>query len=338
MGNMEFETLLLSDRDIESLITMKDVVEIVDKTFKGFGDGTVVNPAKINLDLGEKASYPQYEASLNAMPAYIGWLDSAGLKWAGGFAGKRREAGLPYIIAMNLLVDPRMGNFKAVMDGAYITSLRTGAQAAVVTKYIHKEKDITIGLYGAGVQGHMQTLAMAELFNIRELKLYDISEEASRKFKEDMKDIVNGEIIICKEPREVADADVVVSFTHSNDGFIKDEWIKEGTLVLPLGSYQEVSDELILNADKIIVDHMEQCFHRGALANLYEEGKISEEKIYSTIGEIVAGKKEIADERREKIIGIAIGTGAMDVAVSTVVYEKALEKNVGTKFKFVENL
>lgn len=67
---------------------------------------------------------------MNAVPAYVGWLDSAGSKWAGGFLGNARF-GLPYISSMILLINLRNGQFRAVMDGALITNMRTGAQTAV---------------------------------------------------------------------------------------------------------------------------------------------------------------------------------------------------------------
>ena len=124
---MNNQTLLLSQQDIISLITMKDVIESVDKTFQGLGDGTVLNPTKVLLNLGETAPWPPYEGYMNAMPAYVGWCDTAGLKWAGGFLGERKKAGLPYITSMILLLDPHLGEFRAVMDGAFITNMRTGA-------------------------------------------------------------------------------------------------------------------------------------------------------------------------------------------------------------------
>ena len=65
------ETVLLSQDDIKKVITMKDVVDIVDKTFKGFGEGTTINPTKVTLDLGETAIYPPYSGYMNAMPAYV---------------------------------------------------------------------------------------------------------------------------------------------------------------------------------------------------------------------------------------------------------------------------
>ncbi len=328
------DTLLLSKTDIVKVITMKDVVEIVDKTFVGFGEGKVINPTKVNIDFGGTVKWPYCNSNMNAMPAYVGWLDSAGIKWAGGFLDNAK-VGLPYICAMILLINPKNGQFKAVMEGGEITNMRTGAQAAVALKYLHKKKSIKIGLYGAGMQGHYQTMAISQLFDIEELKVYDIKREASEKFADDMKDTVTGNIIIADSPEEAANGDAVICVTQSKGKFVKNSWVKPGTILFALGSYQECDNDFILTADKIIVDHIGQCLHRGALKELNEKGKISEKDIYATIGEIAAGKKKGRTSDKERLLCIPIGTGAMDVAVATVVYKRALEKGLGEKFSFV---
>ncbi len=328
------ETVLLSKSDIEQVITEKDVVEIVEKTYKGYGEGKVINPTKVSLDLGETAQWPPYQAYMNAMPAYVGWLDSAGLKWAGGFFSNIKQ-GLPYISAMILLINPRNGQFRVAMEGAHITNMRTGAQSAVALKYLTDKKSIRIGLYGAGMQGHYQTMAISELFNIEELKVYDIKREASEKFARDMKDRVTGNIIIVDSPEEAADGDAVICVTQSKDKFVKNSWVKPGTVVLALGSFQECEDAFILAADKIIVDHIGQTLHRGALKELNAKGEITEKNIYATIGEIVAGKKKGRTSDSERILCVPIGTGALDVAVATVAYQRALEKGLGSKFTFI---
>ncbi|MBN1683176.1 ornithine cyclodeaminase family protein [Candidatus Bathyarchaeota archaeon] len=328
------ETILLSKSDIEKVMTMKDVVEIVDKTYIGFGEGKVINPTKVGLDLGETAAWPPYKGFMNAMPAYVGWLDSAGIKWAGGFLDNYKE-GLPYITGIICLINPRNGQFRAVMDGGEITNMRTGAQAAVMLKYLHNKKSIRIGLYGAGMQGHYQTMAIAQLFDIEELKVYDIKREASEKFVKDMKNIVTGNIFIADSIEEAAEGDAIICVTQSKDKFVKNSWVKPGTILFAMGSYQECDDDFILTADKIIVDHIGQCLHRGALKELNERGKITEKDIYATIGEIAAGKKRGRFTDKERILCIPIGTGAMDIAVATIVYQRAIEKGLGGKFNFI---
>jgi alanine dehydrogenase len=329
------ETALLSQSIVRQVISAKDAVEIVDKTFQDIGNGRTIIPTKVGLDLGEVAAYPPYEGFMNAMPAYVGWLDIAGIKWAGGFLGERKRQGLPYITSMILLIDPQMGCFRGVLDGAYITNIRTGAQTAVALKYLHKNKSIRIGLYGAGMQGHTQIMAIAELFNIEEVRVYDINREACLKYKEDMKDVVKGDIIIVDTPEEAASGEAVISVTQSKEQFVKNEWIKPGTIFFPMGSYQECEDSLILNVDKIIVDHIGQCLHRGALKSLSEAGKIGEQSIYSTIGEIAAGKKRGNISEKDRILCIPIGTGAMDVAIAAVALQRATERKLVTGYAFV---
>lgn len=126
------------------------------------GDGTVVNPSKVNLDLGESAAYPPYHGFMNAMPAYVGFADVAGLKWAGGNLGERKKRNIPYCSSLIMLVNPHINNFISVLDGALITNMRTGAQTAVALKYLFnhgssQRRPIRLGIYGAGMQGHMQT-------------------------------------------------------------------------------------------------------------------------------------------------------------------------------------
>jgi ornithine cyclodeaminase/alanine dehydrogenase len=331
------ETLLLSESDILEVLTMRDVIECCDRTFQGFGQGTTINPTKVTLDLGENAPYPAYEGFMNAMPAYIGWQDTAGMKWVGGFLGERRKRGLSYIVGMILLIDPRLGIFKAALDGSLITNWRTGAQTAVALKYLKQhKKSLKIGLYGAGMQGRTQTMAISEVFDISELKVYDIRKEAALDFAKSMQSYVKGDIIVCESPEQVTvSADAVISVTQAQEPYIKKEWIEPGTIVFPMGSYQECEDQVILDADVIVVDHVGQALHRGALKHLVDNGELSEQDITATIGDLSIGKKRVEDIEGKKVICVPIGTGAMDISVAQFVLDRATEKGLGGKFDFL---
>ncbi|MDR2893582.1 MAG: ornithine cyclodeaminase family protein [Deltaproteobacteria bacterium] len=334
---MSNKTMLLNQNDVMSLVTMKDVVESVDKTFQGLGNGTVINPTKVLLNLGETSPWPPYEGYMNAMPAYVGWCDMAGIKWAGGFFGERKKAGLPYITSMLLLLDPHLGEFRAVMDGAFITNMRTGAQTAVALKYMYqKGKSLRIGLYGAGMQGRTQTMAIAELFEISEMKVYDINRAGAETFAAEMQEYVKGAIEVVTTPEAAADADVCILVTQAQEAFFQYSWFKPGMFLFPMGSYQECSDECILKADKIVVDHPGQALHRGALGKLGEAGKITEQTLFSTIGDLAAGKKQFsAQDADDRVICVPIGTGCMDVGVAYLAWQRAKAKGMGSYFPFV---
>lgn len=326
--------LLLNENEVRSLVTMKDVVEACEKTFLGMGTDKVVNPTKVNLDLGIDGKWPGFNASMNAMPAYVGWQNIAGIKWIGGWY-ENPSRGLPFLSAMILLAEAETGRFLAAMEGKLITDMRTGAQSAVAYKNFSGKKEILMGLYGAGVQGRTQATAFAEVCDIKELRVFDIYPEAAEKFKADMEALLPGKIRICATQKEAAvDCDVVVSVSHGKDKYIKDEWVKQGAAVFPMGSNTEASNELLLRADKIIVDHIGQTLHRGALSDVVSRGLLGEKDIYATIGEVVAGKKKGFENPQQRIVCIPIGTGAMDITTAAVVYKRAKGKGIGTEFAF----
>lgn len=329
-------SLLITQKEIVELISMSEVLDAVEKTFKGMGEGTVFNPTKVHLDLGDGDSGLPYRAGMNSMPAYVGWLETAGIKFIGGWEDNPGK-GLPYISGMMLLVDPRDGKFLSAMDGTLITALRTGAQTAVALKYlISQPENPVIALYGAGAQGRTQAEAIASSFKVKEFRVFDIRKEASNVFAEEMTSKIGVPIRVVDRPEEAVEgAHAVVSVTHARDKFIRNEMIGEGVTVCPLGSFRECADELILSMDKIIVDHVGQTLHRGALKEVSESGRLKEEDLYGTIGEVVAGRKKGRENPRERILCIPIGTGAMDVAVATLVYHKARAKGLGKEFEFI---
>ena len=326
--------ILLTEKDVKDLLTMKDAIEVCEKTFANWGEGKVVCPAKVTLELGEDAEWPPFKNGLNAMPAYIDWMNSAGIKCIGGSLNNPSQ-GLPYIIALILLFSPKTGIFKAIMDGEQITNYRTGAQAAIAAKHLSGKKTIRLGIIGAGAQGRTQLKAFNEVFSISNLAIYDISSDASKRYVEEMSSQVNSPIEIQNNPREVFEkSDVVVSVSHGRDKFIKNDWLRPGQIVLPMGSFTECEDKVFLDGKKVIVDHPEQALHRGSLKSVVDQGKFSHDDLYGTIGEIVAGKKPGRESEEEIIVCIPIGTGAMDVSCATFVYEKALKEGRGSPFDF----
>ena len=325
----------LIDADIvHELLTMKDTVGACEIAFHDWGNGEVVCPTKVTLELGEDAEWPPYKNGLNGMPAYIHSMKSAGIKCVTGSLNNP-SWGLPYIIALISLFDPETGVFRCVMDGEQITNYRTGAQAAVAAKYMVNKKKIKLGISGAGAQGRTQLLAFAEVFEIEEAKVYDISKEALDKYVAEMAPLTKINITPVTEPEAIFDGtDVIVSVTHAKNKFIKNEWFKPGQIIFPMGSFTECEDALLLSADRVFVDSIGQTMHRGALKSVVDTKQFTEDMLSGTIGELVAGKKDGHIKEGERIVCIPIGTGAMDVAVATKVYEKALKLGLGDSYVF----
>jgi len=328
-------TLLINQEQIKSLLDMPAVLKIVERVYRSHGEGKVIMPPKVTLDLGEHDSWPFYKAALNAMPAYLGDVDIAGIKWAGGFQNNFK-IGLPFVSAMILLINPKNGAFIAVMDGAYITAIRTGAASAVCAKILARKDASVLGIIGAGVQGRMHLRAFHQVFKLKEVRIIDITEGAAQRYREEMTAELGLNILPKKSYKDVVEgADIVCTVTIADQPLVRKDWLKKGTLVVSAGSYQELEPEVVLSSDKIVVDSWAQTSHRGELAKLVEAGKIGEKNIHAEIGDILAGKKKGRERDDENILAVPIGIGSLDIACAFEVYRKALEQKIGTQFTFV---
>ncbi len=330
------ETLILTQGDLQGLVTMREVVETVEKVFKGHGQGRVVMPPKMTLDLGETGNWPNYRAGINAMPAYVGALDVAGIKWAGVFQ-QNAEKGLPSVVATIILNDPHTGLVLSVMEGAWITALRTGAATAVGAKYLAQAGADTVAIIGAGTQGRYQLRALASVFTLKEVKVYDIRKEASTSYVEEMSQELDLHIRPQTNLKDaVTGADIVVTCTMTREPFLNGEWLGAGSFVSALGSFEEIYDNVVLQADKIVVDNLAQSQHRGSLAKKFERSVLKVEDVYGELGDIVAATKVGRANDKEKILLEPVGMGSEDIAVASLLYQRAQERGIGLKVDFLE--
>ncbi|UFJ39638.1 ornithine cyclodeaminase family protein [Brevibacillus humidisoli] len=315
------EVLLISQQQVKEVLGMKKMIGIVEQVWRAHGSEQVLMPSKITLDLGEGNDWPPYGGSFNAMPAYIGeQIDISGIKWVCGFEGNRAK-GLPYISGTILLNDPRTGELLAVMDGSYITDYRTGAATGVAVKYLAKQDAKVVGIIGAGIQARTNLTAIAELIPVEKVHIIDINKEVAQQFAADMSRELNVEVVVAERNQDVAEeADILVTVTTANKPLVMKEWVKEGALVISVGSFQELDDQIPLRADKLVVDNWEQNAHRGELVKLVEAGRLTQAHIHAEMPDIVTHKKAGRENDKEIICACLIGMGSTDIGIAHAVY------------------
>lgn len=324
---MNRETVVLSDREVAALLPYQEVIGMVDTVFGEWGNGNVVMPPKVNLDMSRSG----HDSWSNAMPAYLPTKNVGGLKWVGGF-GSNPAQGRPYIMGIVVLTDPETGETLALMDGIYISDWRTGASAAVAAKYLAREGTAKIAMIGAGAQGKTAAVCLHEVFPAAQITVADVSEQRRMAFCAEMQE--KYQFAVSSAPTvesAVSDAEVVVLLTTAREPFLKAEWIPEGCLTLAMGSYQQTEDQLILGSDMIVVDCWGQAEHRGELKPLVETGQISESSIWAELGFIAAGVKPGRTNAKQRIMAVLVGLGAHDVYVAGQVYQRALAAGIGQK-------
>jgi len=323
------EVLILAKREIQELLSIDEALKAVEYAFKLKAGGRVIMPPKLYLNL------PQYQGDFRAMPAYIDGM--AGVKWVSGYPNNSRY-NLPSVMATIILCDPKTGCPLAIMDGTYITTLRTGAAGGVAVKYLARRDSSIIGMVGAGVQARAQLLAISEVLpRIEEVKVFDLRKDTSLKYAEEMGAELNINIRPVGSIEEATEADIVVTTTPSREPIVKRHYIRPGTHINAIGAdakgKQELDADLSASA-KVAVDDIEQASHSGEINVPLSEGLIKVEEIYGTLGEVVAGMKKGRENDEEITIFDSTGLAIQDITCAKLIYQKAGGKET-TRFDFL---
>lgn len=317
--------LILSRREIENLIDMPQVLRIVEQTFIAQAQGRVKMPPKIFIHLDK------YQGDFRAMPAYIEGIEACGIKWV-NVHPENKKYGLPAVMAVIILNEPRTGFPLAIMDGTYITNLRTGATGGMAAKYLANKNSSRIALVGCGNQAQTQLLALYEIFKIDSVAIYDCSPFKATGFIRKMKPL-RLKIKRCLNIKDcISDADIIVTTTPSRKPIIKSEWIEPGVHINAIGADAKGKEELepaILKRSKVVVDDKIQAIHSGEINVPISKRIIKETDIYATLGEVIKGKKKGRTSKNEITIFDSTGLAICDVAVADYVYKEALKKKLG---------
>ena len=313
---MEQKAMIIGEETVRKYLSVEDVIDICEKTWRWYGEGKVVMPNKITTDMTSQGVAGWF----NSMPAYIAPLDTAGLKLVGGYDANK-ALGMPYIKANVILTDPRTGILRALVSGDYINDMRTGAQPAIMAKLLAASTD-TLCIIGTGLMAYYSLLCMSKTLEIKEVRLCDISEEAKDRFIARFPDAPFKFVKCASNEEGCRGADVIITVTNANTDLVEEPWLKEGSLVMTMGSFRETSFDVVRKADKIAVDQVGQSLHRGNVKELAEMGEINENSFDIIVPDVLAGKAVARTDPKHRIYAQIIGTGMLDVACAGLLLQK----------------
>ncbi len=280
-------------------------------------------PAKIGV-------HPHADVFYHAMPAHVPGQMAMGCKWIECYPRNPKDWGLPQTSSILVLNELITGYPMSIMDGAWITAMRTPAVTAVSAEYLCPNAK-TFGMFGCGVQGqgHVRFIVKT-LKNLEKIYIYDSYAPMMDVLIEKVKDEVDVEIIKCDTPKEVVDnCEVLCSatkITKETYDIVKKEWLRPGMTIFPmdLNSFWEASIQR--DADMYIVDSRDE-HELFADMGYFPEGL---PHIVCETGEIVAGLHEGRTNDDQIIVCSNIGISVFDMAVAKLVFDKALANGAGT--------
>lgn len=323
--------LILTKEDIKKVFTMKEAIEADKEALRIYSEGKSVVPLRVNIDI------PKEQGQSLFMPAYVEELDATGIKIVSVFP-KNIELGKPSVPAQMILLDGKTGEVCAIMEGTYLTQLRTGAVQGAATDILAK-KDAKIGvLFGTGGQAATQLEAMVCVRNLAEVRVFDINYERAKEFAETMQEQLveyDTKIIAVDDGNEaVKDADIITAVTTSRRPVFDGTLVKKGAHVNGVGAYtpqmQELDEYIVKNADKVFFDTKEGVLaEAGDFIIPMEKGIVSEGDFNGELGQVILGHVSGRETDEEITLFKTVGVAVLDVVTAYKIYKKALENNVG---------
>ena len=322
--------LLLSREDIKKVFTIKDAIEADKKAFQLVVEGKCDAPLRTNIQA------PKHDGCFLFMPAYVEDMETASLKIINIFP-HNIDNGIPSSPAQVLLIDGKTGIVIAVLDGTYVTQLRTGAAFDVLAK-----KDCRIGaLIGTGGQAATQLEAMIAARKLEEVRVYDLNFERTKDFaarmQEELKDY--GTRIVAVETSDAAidDADLLITVTPSSKPVFDGTKIKKGATISCVGAYQhhmqEMDPAILPRASKIYFDSEDAVLSEsGDILIPLEEGIITKDDFTGDLGNVIKGELVGRENDDEIIVFETVGVATQDLVAAREIYDKAVKAGVGTEW------
>lgn len=321
---------VISRTIVQQSVNMAQAIDVVERAYIQLSQGDTVVPLRLQVPVQKQGGVTLF------MPAYMMDSDSFGAKIVSVFPGNIQQK-LPSIHAIVIVIDSRTGRPEAIMDGTYLTALRTGAASGVATRLLARKTAKVAAILGAGIQGRTQLEAVCAVRPIEKVWVYDIKQEIAEAYVEDLgkqgKRFSAGFFAAQTPAQAVKDADIICAATTSSEPVFEDSDLKPGVHINGIGSYtpemQEVPSKTVIRS-RIFVDSLSASMaEAGDLIIPLKESLISKSHILGEIGQVAAGQLPGRQSEEEPTFFKSVGVAVQDVAVAELILNKARELNLG---------
>lgn len=310
-------TRLITHEQVQSLVTMSDAIECMEAAFREEGEGKTLCPPRINMKAGK--------GWLRVGPVALeksGWMGFKAMNLAPG-------NGLRYQVH---LYEIASGSLLAIMDAQHLTTLRTGATSAVATRRLARSGAAVVALLGSGVEARAQLDAMQADGKVRAARVYSPTAANRERLAADYRTRFGMDIeAVASAEEAVSGADLIVAAVKSTVPVLLGEWLRPGMHVNSVGTarrdQREIDPETFKRSARVVVDTKEGVFGEAGDAVAAREVMTAEAH---ELSELVVGKAPGRGSADEITLFKSVGTGIQDIALAALIYQRAVERTVGT--------
>ncbi|KTD07109.1 ornithine cyclodeaminase family protein [Legionella jamestowniensis] len=317
---------LLKLEDIKECISMKEAIDTMEIAFKQLAKQEVIMPMRTPIPIQNQ------NALTLTMPAYLPNLEALGLKVVSFFPNNAKK-NLPSIYGTILLLDAATGAVEAIMEGTYLTALRTGAVSGLATKYLAREDAKHLAVIGSGVQAVTQLEAMATVRDIEKVSIYSRNRERATQFADTISE--HFEVKVCKDIKQaVAEADIICTATNSTEPLIYLQDIGSNVHINAIGSHtkemREIANNVLAKA-LVIVDQKEAALaEAGEIIHAIANKALTKTRL-KELGHMLT--KNTTYYKKRLTVFKSVGLAIQDISIAQTVYHNAKLNRLGSKFE-----
>jgi alanine dehydrogenase len=295
-----------AEDDVRSRLSMADLIDAMEQALVEFSEGRVEQPVRTVFSFGGESSL------FGLMPSYVPSLPALGAKLV-IVCARNAARGLPTHQATIVMLDPLTGVPEAILDGRYITEVRTAAVSAVSARLLARKDAQVLGILGSGVQARSHFEALGLVREFREVRVWSPTADHVRQFAAETgaRAMENAEAV-------VRGADVVVAVTASPTPVIWSEWVEEGAHVIAVGSglptQRELDPKLVVRSRLVVDSRAAALKEAGDVVMGIAEGRWTAEHIAAELGE-----RPLRQNDREITVFKSLGLAVEDLFAAHLV-------------------
>ncbi|MED0978159.1 ornithine cyclodeaminase family protein [Bacillus paramycoides] len=324
--------LVISANEQRNLVNMNEVIEYAALALKEFSAERTITPIRASLPFANEQN------TALIMPSVAEGLEALGLKIV-TVVPQNKKVGKKTINGIVMLSNFQTGELLALLEGSYLTMIRTGALSGVATKHLARHNAKNLCIIGTGEQAKGIAEAVLAVRDIEKVILYNRTEEKAYAFAQYIQETFNKPAYVYASPDEaISEADIIVTTTNASTPVFS-ETLQKGVHVNAVGSFrpsmQELPSHAIATANKVVVESKEAALEEtGDLQVPIKEGLFKETGIHAELGQIIGGEKPGRENDEEITIFKSVGLAVVDIIVAKYLYEKAVERGVGNRIEF----
>ncbi len=313
--------LWLAESDVRALLSISELIGAMEAALAAFSSGRVDQPVRTAIEVRDRTFFA-------SMPAYDAAHKVLGAKLVTVFPDNAPR-GLHTHLAAISLFDADTGELAAVMDGRYITELRTAAASAVSVKHLARPDGKTLAILGSGVQARSHLAALPFVHDFHEIRAW--SPTASH-----LQEFAQSPVRAMASPEQaVRDADVVLIATSSVTPAIVSEWVSDGAHVIAIGacrpSQREIDPTLMARAALFTDSRAAITKESGDFIQSLREGRFDETHLRAELGEVINDPKKGRRSPKEVTLFKSLGLAIEDVTAAALAYRRARETGRGVE-------